>query len=122
MLRRAGDRDSTDPDTLPECAGAVSLAVGPGTTPALSWSPACRLFLVLVEDPTGSGDQWGVPSDSSNAIPPPMQYGMVPEGATKEMLPATPLQAGHEYRVTVFRFTGPGHEDGEVIGQATFAP
>lgn len=118
----AGCSDGNDPDTLPECTGAVSLSVGAGATPAISWSPACRLFLVLVEDPTGTGDQWGVLSDSSNAIVPPVRYGTMPPGATRELLPAAPLQPGHEYQLTVFRFTGPEHEDGQVIGQTTFAP
>jgi hypothetical protein len=107
---------------LPECAGAVSVAAGSGTTPVLTWSPACRLFLVLVEDPTGTGDQWGVLSDSSNAITPSVKYGTVPQGATKELVAPTPLQSGHEYRLSVFRFTGPGHEDGELIGQTAFTP
>lgn len=114
--------DATDSGTLPQCAGAVSVAVGSGTTPAVTWSPACRLFLVLIEDPTGTGDQWGILSDSSNAITAPVQYGTVPPGATKELLAPTPLQSGHEYRVSVFRFVGPGHEDGELIGQKAFTP
>lgn len=117
-----GCDDTTDPGTLPECGGAVSVAVGPGTTPAITWSPACRLFLVLVEDPNGTGDQWGVLSDSSNAITPSVTYGTVPQGATKELVPPSPLQGGHEYRLSGFRFTGPGHEDGEVIGQTAFTP
>jgi hypothetical protein len=117
-----GCNDGMDSSPLPECSAAVNLSVGSGTTPVLNWAPACRLFLVLVEDPTGTGDQWGVLSDSTNGIQPPVRYGMVPEGATKEVLPPTPLQSGHEYRLIVFRFTGPGHEDGELIGQATFTP
>jgi hypothetical protein len=117
-----GCKNGTDPDPVSACTGVVSISVGSGTVPALSWSPPCRLFLVLVEDPTGTGDQWGVLSDSSNGIAPPVHYGTVPEGATKELLPPVPLQAGHEYRLNVVRFTGPGHEDGEVIGQATFTP
>lgn len=61
-------------------------------------------------------------SDRSNGISPPVRDGTVPAGATKEAQPPEALQPGHEYQLTVFRFTGPGHEDGEVIGQITFVP
>ena len=118
----AGCDDTTGPGTLPECVGPVNLVVEPSPTPVIRWTPACRVFLVLVEDPGGDGDEWGVLSDSSNAIAPPVTYGIVPHGASKELGSPMPLQAGHEYHVGVRRFTGPGHEDGELIGQTTFTP
>jgi hypothetical protein len=108
--------------TAPQCAGPVTLSVGGGTNPAFRWTPDCRLFLVLVEDPLNGEDQWGVESDSANGIGPPVTYGTVPAGATKELMSPTALQAGHAYRVDVFRFTGPGHEDGLIVGQQTFTP
>ena len=114
--------DAMGPGTLPECSGPVTVAVGTGTLPILRWTPACRLFLVLVEDPGSGGDQWGVLSDSSNSIAPPVTYGTSPAGATKELLPPAVLQHGHVYHLSVFRFTGPGHEDGVVIRQTDFTP
>ena len=112
--------DSTAPPS--ECGASVSVTVGSGTAPVFNWTPTCRLFLVLVEDPITGGDQWGVESDSTNAIAPAVTYGTTPPGATKQLTLPTTLQAGHPYRVSVFRFTGPGHEDGLLIGQASFTP
>jgi len=77
---------------------------------------------VLVEDPANGEDQWGVESDSANAIASPITYGIVPKGATKQFRAPTALVAGHTYQVAVFRFTGPGHADGVIIGQASFTP
>jgi hypothetical protein len=115
--------DSTGNDGVLACEGAVTVQVGSGTSPQISWTPVCRLFLVLVEDAGGmGGDQWAVESDSSNSIAPPVRYGTIPPGATDEITLPVTLQAGHAYRVNVFRFTGPGHEDGVLIGQANFTP
>ena len=47
---------------------------------------------------------------------------MMPPGANKQIMSPNALQVGHSYRVVVFRFTGPGHEDGVLIGQVTFTP
>lgn len=114
--------ESAAPDPLAACSGPVTLTVGSGTSPSISWAPTCRLFLLLVEDPSGGGDQWGVLSDSSNAIAAPVSYGTLPTGATKTITPAIALQSGHLYHAVVYRFTGPGHEDGTVIGQTDFTP
>jgi hypothetical protein len=111
-----------DSGTAPDCAGAVNLSVGSGTTPQFRWTPTCRLFLVLVEDPATGDDQWAVDSDSSNAIDSPVTYGTIPKGATKQSQAPVALQAGHTYQVYVFRFTGPGHEDGVLIAQQPFTP
>jgi hypothetical protein len=119
-LRCGGDESG--PSELSECAGPVTLSVSAGTEPRFTWTPACRLFLVLVEDPSGDGDQWGVLSDSSNNIAPGVSYGVIPSGATKELLAPVHLVAGRSYHATVARFTGPGHEDGTIIGQRDFTP
>ena len=78
----AGCSDSTSEATLPECTGTVAPTIGAGLTPVIRWTPACRLFLVLVEDPTGGTDQWGVLSDSTNGIAPPVTYGTLPAVGT----------------------------------------
>ena len=123
-LALAGCGDHTDPAPLSACTGPVTLSVSPGVTPRISWTPACRLFLVIVEDPSGGGglDQWAVDSDSTDAIEPPVTYGVIPPGATKQLLEPVPLQAGQQYRVAVWRFIGPGHEDGELIDTLNFIP
>jgi len=116
--------DSVGPNTSaqPECTGPVTVTVSGTTTPSFSWAPACRLFFVNVE-PTGAGsDQWNVVSDSANAISAPVQYGVVPAGARQLTPSVTPLVSGTSYTVYVFRWTGPGKQDGVMIGSAAFVP
>jgi len=111
--------DGASPVEQTACTGDVTLAVTSGTTPSISWSPACKLFLMLVE--AESGDVWGVISDGTNAIETPVGYGVVPAGAT-ELAAPVPLIAGAPYTVTVFRWTGPNAQDGTIIGQKVFTP
>jgi hypothetical protein len=112
--------DPTGPGaSVPECTGAVTITVSSGTSPTFDWNPACRLFLVLVE--LGAGDQWLVLSEGTNAIAPPVQYGVVPAGASQQE-PAIPLQAGQTYDVTLARWTGPDGDDGTLIGNQNFTP
>ena len=64
--------DGTNPgDSLPVCTGPVSILVSSGPTPSFSWTPACRIFFVNIE--LGASDQWGVISDSTNAIARPVR-------------------------------------------------
>lgn len=111
--------DSTSPGGQAACTGNVSVAVSSGTTPSISWTPACKAFLVLVED--NGGDVWGVISDGTNAIPTPVQYGVVPPSAT-ELTPPSALSPGTAYSVAVHRWTGPGAQDGALIGTKPFTP
>jgi len=114
--------DSTSPNEQPECTGPVQVAVTPrSTTPTFSWTPACRLFFVNIE-PTGSGaDLWNAISDSANAIASPVQYGVVPPGA-RQLTTTVALQHGTSYGVFVFRWTGPGNQDGVLVGSQVFTP
>ena len=112
--------DPAGPDTtLPDCTGPVTVEVSSGTSPTFDWEPACRLFLVLVE--LGGSDQWIVLSEGENAIAPPVRYGIVPDGAV-EQEPAIPLVAGQAYDLGLFRWTGPGGDDGELIANRDFTP
>jgi len=113
--------DSTSPGAAtPVCTGAVTIAVSSGTSPSFNWTPACRLFFVNVE--LGATDQWNIASDSTNAIAPPVQYGVVPAGARQLTPNVTPLQAGQTYDVNLFYWTGPGAQDGSFIGSQNFTP
>ena len=113
--------DGTNPsDPPPVCTGPVTIAVSAGTSPSFSWTPACRLFFVNVE--LGASDQWSVISDSTNAIAPPVQYGVVPAGAQQSSSGVTPLQAGQTYDVNLFYWSGPGAQDGTFIGSLDFTP
>lgn len=114
---------SSDPTSpagpVPECTGSVTIEVSSGTAPTFDWSPACRLFFLSVE--LGAADQWLVITDGTNAIAPPVRYGVLPAGA-RQRDPAIPLEAGRTYDVNVARWTGPGAEDGVLIGSRDFTP
>jgi hypothetical protein len=113
--------DGTNPsETLPVCIGPVTIAVSSGTSPSFSWTPACRLFFVNVE--LGATDQWSIISDSTDAIAPPVLYGVVPTGAEQSSSDVTPLQAGQTYDVNLFYWAGPGAQDGTFIGSREFTP
>ena len=113
--------DATSPGgATPVCAGAVTIAVSSGTSPSFNWTPACRLFFVNVE--LGATDQWTIISDSTNAIAPPVQYGVVPAGARQSSLNVTPLQTGQTYDVNLLYWSGPGAQDGTVSGSQDFTP
>ena len=111
--------DSTDPGDAAACTGPVTISVSAGTSPTFSWSPACRLFFVNVE--SDASDQWGIISDSANAIAPPVQYGVVPAGA-EQLSELTPLVSGQTYDVNLFYWTGPDAQDGTFIGSQEFTP
>lgn len=120
FLLSACSSDPTGPNgPLPECTGPVSIQVSSGTSPSFDWSPACRLFFLSVE--LGAEDEWLVISDGANAIAPPVRYGVLPAGA-RQRDPATPLEPGLTYDVNVARWTGPGAEDGVLIGSRDFTP
>lgn len=104
----------------PPCPDSVNVSVTGGTTPTFSWTPACRVFFLNVELP-GGADQWNVISDSANAIAPPVTYGTVPLGAVGTP-GATPLSVGTSYTVYLFRWTGPGAQDGVLVGSKSFTP
>ena len=106
--------------TAPVCTGPVTITVSSGTSPSFNWTPTCRLFFVNVE--LGATDQWSIISDSTNAIAPPVQYGVVPAGARQLTPNATPLQAGQTYDVNLFYWTGPGAQDGTFMGSKNFTP
>ena len=113
--------DSTNAtDTIPACTGPVTIQVSAGTSPSFSWTPACRLFLVNVE--LGATDQWSIISDSTNAIAPPVRYGVVPVAAEQGTSETTPLVPGQTYDVNLFYWSGPGAQDGTVIGSKEFTP
>lgn len=112
--------DGTNPSDAPVCTGPVTITVSSGTSPSFSWTPACRLFFVNVE--LGATDQWSIISDSTNAIAPPVRYGVVPAGAQQSSSEVTPLQGGETYDVNLFYWSGPGAQDGTFIGSQDFTP
>jgi len=61
-------------------------------------------------------------SDSVNVIGSPVQFGVVPMGARLLVGTLTSLQPGTPYVVSVFTWTGPGPQQGVLIGSTGFTP
>jgi len=121
-LAFAGEEVRYDVSLTPtnRCTGAVEVAVDSALL-KFSWTPACRLWFVLVEADSSGADQWSVISDSINAISPPVFYG-VPGFYARTLEPWKKLVPGTTYKVSVFRWTGPGAQDGELVGLRRFTP
>ena len=101
---------ASEPDLYEPGCGVrrVELAVGPGTTPAISWSPVCGVHEIEVfrDGPDAGELAWTVaafydgPDDRTNALVPPVGYGEVPPGDVFSSV-ALPLEAGTPYRVVL---------------------
>lgn len=89
------------------CTGHVVIQVGTGTTPTISWQPACAVALVTVTDAADSLGEvflWVAASLTfSESIAPPIVYGQSPAGAGPDLLPADSLTLGHQYMVRLNR-------------------
>ena len=116
--------DSTQPDLRPSCSLSVpevTMGVGAGTTPEFSWTPQCGVSQLVVDelDPTpADNNKWDVGRSRSALLFPPIHYGAPPNGSTI-FVPASPLEAGHTYRVTVYEQVT---FERSVIASATFTP
>jgi hypothetical protein len=116
-----GDDGPSGPEDLPECSGPVTVTATTGPTPTFSWTPRCRVLGLIVETAESGHDHWLILTPSENALVPPVTFGDVPARA-EETTPPEPLEADTAYNVGVWRWIGPGHDDGEVIGFQTFTP
>lgn len=111
-----------DGPTAPrECEQSVTVTVGSGTSPEISWTPECGALALRIQevgDPTVPfGFMWELVGAAS-PIHPPVRYGDVPGGSI-EVAPATPLVRGSTYRANVFRFEG---HRATLAGAVTFTP
>ena len=119
LVLACSDDDSTGPTVLPECEDIDSITVTAGAELTFAWAPNCRLMGWNIE-PVGSGaDQWLVLSEGANSISPPITYGVVPEGA-REIHAAEALVPGVEYTLYLFKWIGPGPQDGVPVASETF--
>lgn len=101
------------------CTWPAEVSVSSGVAPTISWTPPCNMWRVIVADSTGV-EHWRLNSVSGNSINPPVTFsGQVP-GA--QSYTGTALTPGWPYTISLYRWTGPGPEDGEVAGQRTFRP
>jgi hypothetical protein len=108
-----GSDSSTAPKGAEPCTGSVALHVTAGQTPDISWTPACKLFLVGVEQVSDGHDLWFISADSISGgagIVPPVRYGSTPAG-THQFENFTPLTIGVAVRALAFRPGGPAGTD-----------
>lgn len=92
--------DPTEPVALEPCTGAVTVSVTSGSTPRISWAPACTMVSLLVEE--GASDRWQIIANTDVGFGPGVRYGTVPAGTTQNAA-ASPLAAGVLHDVILFR-------------------
>ena len=80
----------------------VTVTVSPGTSPTFSWTPSEAGSWLSVEAVEDGADQWVITTDSTNAIVPPVRYGIVPEGA-RELRAPVALTRGTTYLLLLVR-------------------
>lgn len=113
---------SSEEPSLPQCQGPVTVAVGPSTTPTITWTPRCRAGLLIVDPNSDIVDYWALRATAdTNGLQPPIAYGASPNGSITIVQPFT-LQAGATYRARLFRATGDTTQPFQGIGAALFSP
>lgn len=113
---------SDDPGAIPACTGPVAMTVGSGSTPRISWSPACRVATLTVDPNSDFTVVWVLrTAGDTNGITPPIDYGASPNGVMTLFGPG-PLQAGTPYRVRILRATGDSTLPFAAVGASYFTP
>lgn len=104
LLAASGCSDPMHEAGTTPCSGHVTLQVGRGNRPTISWLPACgvgNVFVVSTSAPATANPQWVLTSFSSS-ITPPLVYGTKPAADDVFQLFLTDsLTVGAEYTVTV---------------------
>jgi hypothetical protein len=97
----SGDSDPSGPSVaLAPCTGAIDVTVSSGTTPTFTWTPACTVAYMIVEE--GASDRWLLEAtDLTKGIAPGVRYGTVPSGA-REGSAAEALVRGRLHDVTMY--------------------
>ncbi len=110
--------DATGPRA---CSGPVTVEVGAGLTPRISWSPGCRAADLLIDSPApGGATYWRVTDPvARNTLHSPQTYGVIPPDEFSPGLPVA-LVAGVQYRATLSLGDSAGHL--VEIGSALFTP
>jgi len=115
-----GCSDSSGTEALEICTNPVTLTVGAGTTPKISWSPACLANQVVINE-QGGGPAWAMFFVvDSNPLRPPVHYGVVQAGALGTPTSPAPLTAGTTYNVNLF--VDPVGGPAELIGTKSVTP
>ncbi len=108
--------DSKDCDLT----GVQQLTISHGTTPSFGWA-ACGLSGITVSET--SITKWSVAARDSDAVPPPVLYGVKPVQADTQYVPPSALVAGHTYHLILLGHpphAAPG--DNVVLKDTTFTP
>ena len=122
LLACSGGRDGSGPGQAARCAAVNSIEVGTGTTPLVSWQPACNVGeLWVAPDQDFAMPVWVVRVSDLDALTSPIQYGVVPpdgfEPFTNNPEFGEPLQAGTRYRVILRTAAG-----APALDSAVFTP
>jgi hypothetical protein len=115
--------DPAGPRRMPLCQGPVTVTVGPGVRPEFTWSPACRVQVLSVDNLSDGTSTWFLLAApfTERAIVPPVRYGIVPADALDLTFGLTvDLQTGTRYEVTLLIDESPGGD--VVVGRAEFVP
>jgi hypothetical protein len=108
------------PDT-PPCTD-LTVQVTTGTHPTFRWTPECRIERLQVTHTGSPVVCWTTFSrDRSNALGPPIAYGVVPPGGARTANRVELLAAGATYLVTLSRVP-PGGGAPQIVGKRAFAP
>lgn len=108
----------TDVPFVPEppafCESAVTMQVAGGTTPTISWSPACRVTRLTVVQ--GTDTVWYI--RALDGLDPGLRYGTAPYGS-QIFVDAKPLAAGASYDFTAWLIR---NDTARVYGTASYKP
>jgi hypothetical protein len=104
-------------EALGPCTSPVTVSIGAGRTPQISWAPACAVAQLIVFSPPSLGgpSNWWAIKSSTMDIRPPVQFGSTPAGA-QEVIAAQPLDLQRSIFVIVSDVQGNG------LGDATRNP
>lgn len=102
----------------------VIVSINSDATPVFAWSPACGMASLQVFPSNGSPTSgWALytgPNSAQNPLRSGVRYGAAPREAL-EPAPATKLERGTEYTITVYRWVGDSGAGAQIpYGAATF--
>lgn len=101
------------------CSDSVSITVGAGLNPTISWTPDCTVGRLIVEQ--GIDEYWGSETAGENSYRSPIVYDVHPPTAL-ELEPAIPLEAGQTYTVSLFTWVSVTPESLLLVGTKSFTP
>lgn len=80
-------------------AGSLSISIGDGDQPSISWSPNCKAYGLIVEGKFDFGDVWVV--SSGEGFGSSVRYGETPRNAINRDGPES-LVSGRQYTILIY--------------------